>query len=278
MVRFGTRIRVKSLAILKPTSIAFWQWPLRRRQTTCHDCGRWHHPPLGDSKWPSRKSGQCRVDFAGTAHATSRGILRFSADGKTLTVGTLGGPIEVWDLTNAKRNRSIAVGPGETGIALGRNTMLTVSPTAVPGFPFGALGTSSVEHDPYKHIRQLAQATICPAGPRRFRLTTASSFRPTARSIMMVRRHQCRVITIRLWERSTAENILTIKGPRINTLTFSEDSRLFAAGDGNNFSRFKQEVSRAIALWNSLTGEKLHTLTGHTDDIACLAFAPGRIA
>ena len=33
-------------------------------------------------------------------------------------------------------------------------------------------------------------------------------------------------------------------------------------------------MGRDVTLWSSLTGEKLHTLTGHTDGIACLAFAP----
>jgi WD40 repeat protein len=58
-------------------------------------------------------------------------------------------------------------------------------------------------------------------------------------------------------------------------LAFSGDSRLFAAGHGNNFSWFHfDEVGRDITLWNSWTGEKLHTLTGHTNEILCLAFAP----
>ena len=49
--------------------------------------------------------------------ANGRSILRFLPDGKTLTVGGLGGPVQDWDLTGAKRNRSFVLDPDDTVVA-----------------------------------------------------------------------------------------------------------------------------------------------------------------
>jgi WD40 repeat protein len=215
-------------------------------------------------------------DFDGGAFASSKPVLRFSPDGKTMTVGSLGGPIEVWDLADSKRNRSIAIGPNETGIAQSRNTLLTVSAIDVFSIPFGCPGNLSVwSMTPHKPIRQLASGkdlacwAAAISADDRIIVSAHSRVSYDGRGGINARDH-----TIRLWERSTAEPIVTIKGYRINTLEFSRDCRIFAAGHGNNISWHNREVTRDVTIWNSLTGEKLRTLTGHADDIACLAFAP----
>jgi WD40 repeat protein len=215
-----------------------------------------------------------RPTYARSAYGT--GILRFSADGKTLTIGGLDGPVQVWDLAVAKCSRSFALGPQNTVVALERNTILTVSAIPVHGSFWASPGNLGLwSTTPCKQLRQLASGdglscwAAAISADNRIIVSAHSRVQYDGRAGIDARDH-----TIRLWERSTAEQIVTIKASRINTLAFSGDSRLFAAGHGNNFSWFKREVGRDITLWHSLTGEKLHTLTGHTDEIACLAFAP----
>ncbi len=216
-----------------------------------------------------------RSAFARRGYGTS--TLRFSPDGKSLTVGGSGGLVEVWNAEGANRGRSFVPGPHDTVVALGRDTILTVS--AIDVF-FGGLwgidGNLSIwSTTRCKQIRQLTSGddlscwAAAISADNRIVVSASSRVHYDGRGGIRATDH-----TIRLWEQSTAQEILAIKGSRINTLAFSGDSRIFAAGHGNNFSWFHEEVDRDITLWNSLTGQNLRTLTGHTDDIACLAFAP----
>jgi hypothetical protein len=47
-----------------------------------------------------------------------------------------------------------------------------------------------------------------------------------------------------------------------------------AAGHGNNFGFHNQKFDSDVSLWNTLTGQRLHTFKGHANQVACVAFSP----
>ena len=72
---------------------------------------------------------------------------------------------------------------------------------------------------------------------------------------------------IRLWERSTGQEILNIDKTTSRAMAFSPDGRLLADGSGHL-------QGTTIDLWNPLTGARMRTLNGHTSLVRCVAFSP----
>lgn len=81
--------------------------------------------------------------------------------------------------------------------------------------------------------------------------------------------------TVKIWDLRTANLIYTLavrKDP-IHSVAFSPDGKILASGGE---SKYKTEQGKAttIYLWNTLTGELLRTLAGHSLRINKLVFSP----
>lgn len=84
---------------------------------------------------------------------------------------------------------------------------------------------------------------------------------------------------IRLWDAATLELQRTLTWEpelRVDTLAFSPDGRLAAAGGETLRTSENQEAIRSgeICVWDGETFELKHRLTGHSFSISSLAFAP----
>ena len=59
-------------------------------------------------------------------------------------------------------------------------------------------------------------------------------------------------------------------GERFYCVAFSPDARLLAAGSGEHGFRRNGDVR----VWETETGQELHTLRGHVELVASVAFSP----
>jgi WD40 repeat protein len=62
------------------------------------------------------------------------------------------------------------------------------------------------------------------------------------------------------------------EGRRILSLAFSPDGKRLAAAVGNRRGRDREPG--LIVLWDVATGQRLLTLTGHTNQVLSVAFSP----
>jgi WD40 repeat protein len=207
--------------------------------------------------------------------------LAFSLDGKTLVAGGLGGTVQVWELVGTKRSHTFSIGPDGLVFAIGRDARTALSAngeirddlsteklrlwSTTTGQLVLDIALRVKDKQTYDHMTCWTAAI---SGDDRILASTHSRVSETLRGTMYADH------TIRLMERITGQEILSIKGPKVYALAFSPDSRVLACGHGNNLGFHHRVVDRDITLWNTLTGENLHTLKGHSNEIACLAFAP----
>jgi WD40 repeat protein len=64
----------------------------------------------------------------------------------------------------------------------------------------------------------------------------------------------------------------------VHGLGFSDDGVLLAAGTGRSWSKVddvEHPAEGKVEVWNTITGKKLCTLTGHKDEVRSVAFRPG---
>jgi WD40 repeat protein len=207
--------------------------------------------------------------------------LAFSLDGKTLVAGGTGGTVQVWELTGPRRSHTFSIGPDGAVFAIGRDARVALSAngevrddlsteklrlwSTTTGKLVLDIALRAKDKNAYDHLTCWAAAI---SGDDRILASTHSRVSETLRGTMYADH------TIRLAERVTGEEILTIKGPKVYALAFSPVSRLLAAGHGNNLGFHHRKVDRDITLWSTLTGQHLFTFQGHANEIACLAFAP----
>ena len=82
--------------------------------------------------------------------------------------------------------------------------------------------------------------------------------------------------TVRLWDARTGEHIRALSGQmdEIITVAFSHDGELLASCSRAPQSWIESN-DKTIRIWDSRTGDHLHSLEGHTDAVSSIAFFPG---
>lgn len=70
----------------------------------------------------------------------------------------------------------------------------------------------------------------------------------------------------KIWDLATGQELLTLGDEDLRSCAFSPDGRLLACGSWDSL------VDRVLIVWDTETGETVHTLTGHEERITSVAF------
>ena len=84
-----------------------------------------------------------------------------------------------------------------------------------------------------------------------------------------------------IWDAKTEKLLRTIKEePNYSSfgcMTFSPDGRIIVTGGNRVITRDPWRSEGIVRLWDTQTGERIRTLTGHTRDVNSVAFSPDGI-
>ena len=81
--------------------------------------------------------------------------------------------------------------------------------------------------------------------------------------------------TIRVWDATSFELLFPLNGhaQSVMSVAFSEDGTRLASADGTHDYTEVGKLPGVIKLWNLETQEVIHTFTGHTEPLLCVAFS-----
>ncbi len=198
--------------------------------------------------------------------------LTFTGDGKSLIAGGNGAALHVWDTTTGKTIRGFKTGVDGAVVALSADAKVALS----------ANGEARDDLSP-ERLRLWSTTTckgILDIPLREFQFPPTNIVCHTAvfsADARMLASSQLLIVSglrtshhspmLRLWERSTGQEILSIDNTTSRAMTFSPDGRLLAAGTG-------AWQGTSIDLWNPLTGQRVRTLKGHASLVRSVAFSP----
>jgi WD40 repeat protein len=210
------------------------------------------------------------------------GDLAFSADGKTLTVVNTNGSVVTWDWAMRKVLRKLAMHERQFPRAVLVPHTQSALTAENHGFVFDEnislemvhlwnISTGKVTHSmPLRKARDQGSFIICEA------LAASADGRLLATSQIMETQGLRLILrdpVIRLWERVTGKEVLTIKETMGQAIAFSPDGMTLAADDGEQRGWAYQHAT-TISLWDTLTGARQAKLVGHAAPIHGIAFSP----
>ena len=208
--------------------------------------------------------------------------LTFSADGKTLTVVNTNGSVVTWDWAMRKVLRKLAMHERQFPRAVLVPHTQSALTAENHGFVFDEnislemvhlwnISTGKVTHSmPLRKARDQGSFIICEA------LAASADGRLLATSQIMETQGLRLILrdpVIRLWERVTGKEVLTIKETMGQAIAFSPDGMTLAADDGEQRGWAYQHAT-TISLWDTLTGARQAKLVGHAAPIHGIAFSP----
>jgi WD40 repeat protein len=206
--------------------------------------------------------------------------LAFSADGKTLTAGGKTGVIQIWSVPAGKALRDFQVGQDGCVYALGPTGAVALSANGevreelvVERIRLWSTGSAQVLFDlPLRAAKEnfdhLTVWTAAVSPENRLLAAATSRVSETLRGTMYAD-HE-----VRIWEKTTGQEIRTLKGHRVHAVAFAPGNRLVALGHGNNYGFHNMKLDHDVSVWNVLTGEQHAMLQGHANQIACVVFSP----
>jgi WD40 repeat protein/serine/threonine protein kinase len=113
-------------------------------------------------------------------------------------------------------------------------------------------------------------------------VVTRVAFSPDGKRIMSASREGSSIYgTIKLWDVSTRQEVRTLRGPtgEIFTLALSPDGKWLACpikeskeatSDGRTFF----QIVGTVRVWDTMTGQEVHNLQGHTKEVVAVAYSP----
>ncbi len=85
-------------------------------------------------------------------------------------------------------------------------------------------------------------------------------------------------MTVKVWDLSTGQVNYTLNldntGKTVSSLAISPDGRTFVGGGCTFVGKPLWDSTYGIRVWDLKTGQRLHTLTGHSSHVSSVAFAP----
>jgi WD40 repeat protein len=196
-----------------------------------------------------------------TGHTSEVWAMAFSPDGRLLATGSQDGTARLWTPATGQHLRTFT---GHTGEVV-----------AVAFSPDGRL-LATASGDKTARVWDLA------GGPAWRYIhdgeVWAVAFSPDGRLLATGSQDGA----ARLWDPATGECLHTLTGHagRVMGVAFSPDGRLLVTAGGDKAEGYWDPVvdDKTARVWDSATGECLHTLTGHTSEIVAVAFSPdGRL-
>jgi len=170
----------------------------------------------------------------------------FSPDGRLLALGHHGGGLELWDIAEARKIKSL---PGHlggiNGLMFSSDGRILISASQDTTVKLWELESGSVRLELRGHGAGIRTLAMSADGNM---LATAGDDR-----------------TIRIWDLSTGRERSTMLGHTdvVRSLCFSPDGKTIASGSDD----------QTIRLWHVATGQELFSLIGHTGDITSLTYA-----
>jgi tetratricopeptide (TPR) repeat protein len=171
----------------------------------------------------------------------------FSPDGRTLTSGSEGHAVRLWDVVT-DHEKAVLAGHSE------RVTSVGVSPDG------RILASGSYDMTIRLWDAATHQEKAVLAGHKSE--VTSVSFSPDGRTLASGSRDE----TVRLWDLATGQEKAVLAGHKnaITSVSFSPDGRTLASGSWD----------KTVRLWDTATGQEKAVLTGHTGWIVSVSFSP----
>ena len=212
----------------------------------------------------------------------ARGALRFDADGKKLTVVCTTGTasIAVYDWAAKHQLREIALERRMSVAVLVPETDAVFS--AQGDVVFGEPGSPE-----RLELWQISTGKLYRAMPLRgvsdersyiiVEALAASADGRLLASSQIRYSEGLRLIlndpVLRIWERASGKEVLTIKGTMGQALAFSPDGKSLVVDDGDQ-AGWAYRHGTTLSLWDTVTGTRQAKLPGHAAPLHCVAFAP----
>ncbi len=217
--------------------------------------------------------------------------INFSHDGKRLALaGNYG--ILIYDIQRSRKNVQVSYKPIKLREHQGRGWRVAFSPDGKLLASANATGTlylwdaktekllRTIEDGPeYSSFGCLAfspDGRIIATGGSRVITKDGPARKGTVNNVSITMDGWITDGIVRLWDTQTGEHIRTLTGQarRVNSVAFSPDGIIIAAGDSLTLTADSRGRNPTVHLWDARTGKLLQTLKGHRYDIRSVAFSP----
>jgi WD40 repeat protein/tRNA A-37 threonylcarbamoyl transferase component Bud32 len=80
--------------------------------------------------------------------------------------------------------------------------------------------------------------------------------------------------TVRIWRATDGDELFILKGHVgcVRSIAFSPNGEQIASGSGLSLEPYRKG-DNSVKVWNAASGQEIHTMNGHTDEVTCVAFS-----
>ncbi|MEA5576433.1 serine/threonine-protein kinase [Anabaena sp. UHCC 0451] len=189
------------------------------------------------------------------SHTDSVHAVAISKDGKTLVSGSDDKTIKVWNLATGKLIRTLI---GHTDWV----RSLAISPDGVT--------LASGSFDKTIKLWKITQEKPISSLTPNTQTVISLAFSPDGKILASASRDR----QLKLWNINQKAEIRTVvkQDNNVTSLAFSPDGKTLVSGN-RDCTECNHAINPNIKLWNVATGEKISTVTGHTNTVTSLVFS-----